>query len=519
MQRDADPAFRSGKAALNDQVPQHHALDRAELANRSALFRYSFALVAAGFGYLIRIALVPIAHDQAPFLSFAPAVLLASAFGGFGPGVLATVASAALVFPTLSKFPELTAGEFVNTATFAVVGFGIAWLGGRLRRIGLHATQAARDLAAREAHLKSIVDTVPEAVIVIDEHGTIQSFSATAEELFGYAAAEMVGQNVRILMSPPDSDRHDEYIRNYLKTGQRHVIGIGRTVVARRKDGETFPVELAVGEMASGTKRFFTGFVRDLTEREATEARLRELQSELAHVSRLAAMGEMASTIAHELNQPLSAIANYLKGSLRLLGALADERTVPIQTALQASAEQALRAGQIIRRLRDFLGRQESDKRIESIKALVREAGALGLIGVQERGIRVRFQFAPQADMVLADKVQIQQVLLNLMRNAIEAMDGSERKELTIFTAAAEPGMVSVSVADTGSGIAPEISAQLFQAFATSKPHGMGIGLSISRNIINAHDGQITAEPNPGGGTVFRFTLRAVSADEVAAVE
>lgn len=486
---------------------------------RTVLSRYAVALVAVVVALAVRLALVPVVHDQAPYLSFAPAVLIASAFGGFGPGALATAASSLAVPLTLQKFPALAAIEFINAGVFAVVGLGMAWLGGRLRHIGLVASEAAAELSSRQAHLKLILDTVPEAMIVIDEQGVIQSFSAAAERLFGYSAAEAIGQNVRILMPSPYREQHDTYIRNYLNSGERRIIGIGRSVMAQRKDGTTVPVELAVGELKSGGKRYFTGFVRDLTEREKTEARLRELQSELAHVSRLTAMGEMASTIAHELNQPLSAIANYLKGSLRLLNGAADARSIQVRTALETATEQALRAGQIIRRLREFVVHRDGERRIERIRDLVQEASALALIGVKDRGIRIRFQFAPQADAVFADKIQIQQVLLNLMRNAIEAMEHSDRKELTISTYPAEDGMVAVAVADTGCGIVPEMAARLFQPFATSKPHGMGIGLSISRSIVEAHEGQISVEANPDGGATFRFTLRGVSERELADAE
>jgi two-component system sensor kinase FixL len=267
--------------------------------------------------------------------------------------------------------------------------------------------------------------------------------------------------------------------------------------------------------MRSGDRRYFTGFVRDLTERQETDARLQELQSELVHISRLTAMGEMASTLAHELNQPLSAIANYLKGSRRLLESNPDERIAMVGDAVNKAADQALRAGEIIRRLRDFVARGESEHRVESVKKLLEEASALALVGAKDRGIRVRFAFDPTIDLVLADRVQIQQVLLNLMRNAIEAMEESQNRELMISAMAASDDMVVISVADTGHGIAPEVSAQLFQPFVTTKRQGMGVGLSISRTIVEAHGGQIGAEPNPVGGTIFRFTLRAVSKEEL----
>jgi two-component system sensor kinase FixL len=173
-----------------------------------------------------------------------------------------------------------------------------------------------------------------------------------------------------------------------------------------------------------------------------------------------------------------------------------------------------MRAGQIIRRLRDFVARGETERRVEDVKKLIEEASALALVGAKDKGVRVIFNFDPNADHVLVDKVQIQQVLHNLMRNAIEAMDGEKTRELTVSAKQAADDMVGVDVVDTGAGIAPEISAQLFQPFVTTKRQGMGVGLSISRSIIEAHGGSIAFRPNPGGGTIFSLTLPAVSTEE-----
>jgi two-component system sensor kinase FixL len=399
--------------------------------------------------------------------------------------------------------------------TFAVVGIGVAWFGERLKWARLEAAASTGATLARQAHLQSILDTIPDAMVVIDVQARIQSFSTAAERLFGYQADEVIGKNINMMMPSPYREAHDGYLERYLRTNEARIIGIGRVVVGQRKDGSTFPMELAVGEMRSNNQRFFTGFIRDLTERQSAEARLQELQSELVHISRLTALGEMASTLAHELNQPLSAITNYMRGSMRLLADRTDEDSVMVRGALDKSAEQALRAGQIIRRLRDFVARGESERRIESIAKIAEEASALALVGAKDQGVRTQFIFGRGGDLVLADKVQVQQVLLNLIRNAIEAMQDSATRHLTISAEAAD-GAVTVGVADTGSGIGPDMMNQLFQPFVTTKREGMGVGLSICRTIVEAHGGRIWAEPNPGGGTVFRFTLRSVSEEELS---
>jgi two-component system sensor kinase FixL len=366
---------------------------------------------------------------------------------------------------------------------------------------------AAAALARSELHLRSILATVPDAMIVIDERGIILSFSSAAERLFGYSEAEVVGANVEILMPPSDAARHDRYIAHYRETGERRIIGIGRIVVGQRRDGTEFPMKLSVGEANSDGHRIFTGFIHDLTEQQHAELRLKELQSELIHVSRLSAMGTMASTLAHELNQPLTAIANYLEAGRELLDAGGAEAATLLREAIEESTSEALRAGKIVRRLRDFVARGEVERRVEDLPRLIDEASRLALIGARERGVRAFFELAPDITTVTVDRVQIRQVLVNLIRNAIDAVAGQEVRDITISTCALDNAMVEVSVADTGPGLSPDIAARLFQAFATTKPAGMGLGLSICRTIVEAHRGHIRAEPRPTGGTVFRFTL------------
>jgi two-component system sensor kinase FixL len=377
-----------------------------------------------------------------------------------------------------------------------------------------HARRTEEELRSRKQHLQSILETVPDAMIVIGEDGRMRSFSAAAQRLFGYSADEAIGCNVGLLMPEPDRGRHDSYIARYLRTGERRIIGLGRVVTGLRKDGSTFPMHLSVGEMRSGDSRFFTGFIRDLTERQETQAKLHELQANLFHVSRLSALGEMASSLAHELNQPLAAINNYLKGCRRLLESNDHPRIESIRDALDKAADQALRAGEIIRRLRDFVTRRESDKTILRVPRLIEEASALALVGAREQGVRVRVQLDPTVQYVLADGVQIQQVLVNLLRNALEAMDGSERRELDIGVQHTDHGMAEIMVSDTGTGIPPEILPRLFESFVTTKETGMGVGLSISKTIIEAHGGRLWVEANPESGTIFRFTLPSVGEAE-----
>ncbi|MFO1082159.1 MAG: PAS domain S-box protein [Reyranellaceae bacterium] len=371
-------------------------------------------------------------------------------------------------------------------------------------------TPMARALEAAEARLRSVMQTVPDAMLIIDEQGRIESLSVTAERLFGYTTEELAGRNVSQLMPSPYREQHDAYMSRYLATGERRIIGIGRIVVGQRKDGTTFPIHLTVGELRSGEKHYFTGFIRDLTDQQMTESRLKELQSEVTHMSRYTALGEMASTLAHEINQPLTAISNYLKGSQRLLDRIEHAQSPVLRDALGKAADQAIRAGHIIRRLREFVSRGESDRRIESLPKLIEDASTLALMGARENRIGVSFRLDPKADLVLADRIQIQQVLVNLIRNAIEVMvDTPGERRLEIATVADGQGLAEVSVADTGSGLAPEVASHLFQPFVTTKRKGMGLGLSICRTIVEAHGGRIWVDDRPGGGTVFHFTLRS----------
>jgi two-component system sensor kinase FixL len=490
-------------AILADHIAQRLRARLLGRRPRLKLAAWATVLGAAVAVLAIR-TLAPNVPGGAVYLLVTPLVLAASALGGLGVGLTATAVGVAAM-----TVRATTDGRYLtDTVAFLVVGVLAAAFGEWLSRSREAAAMTNDSLKAREAHLRSILDTVPDAMVVIDDHGVITSFSRAAERLFGHAAEEVVGRNVSLLMPSPYREAHDGYLDRYATTGERRIIGIGRVVVGQRKDGTTFPMELAVGEVA-GVERFFTGFVRDLTERQESEARVQELQTELVHISRITALGEMSSALAHELNQPLAAIGNYLSG-LRRMGAADAPPNMPLwRDTLEKAAAQALRAGDIIRRLRDFVSRGETERRIESVSKLVVEAGALAFLGAKEQAIRVTTELDPDADLVLADKVQVQQVLLNLIRNAMEAMAGAPTRELTIESRLEADDMVRISVCDTGSGLSDAVMATLFQPFMTTKPSGMGVGLSICRTIVEAHGGRIWAENRPAGGAMFAFTLPA----------
>jgi len=473
---------------------------------------YVFAASAVLLAFVLRYALMGLLDDRAIYILFVPPILLAAITGGFGPGCVAVVLSAC----SAAYLRSLTPGgvQVPELLVFLLVGVAIVVMGELLRSGQKEVSAAKEALDTREAHLRSILDTVLDATIVSDQQGTIVSFNAAAVRQFGYSEDEVVGQNLRMLMPQPYRSEHDGYMNRYLATGEKRIIGVDRVVVGQRKDGSTFPMKLAVGETKTGGRRFFTGFVRDLTEREESAARLQEIQTELARLARLNEMGEMASTLAHELNQPLSAIANYVHGSARLLQDWEGEKAERLRDALKEAGEQSIRAGQIIRHLREFVTKGETEKSPQNIRQLVEEAAALALVGSREKGVRTLFDFASGAERVMVDRIQIQQVLTNLMRNAVEAMKDAPKRELRVGIRPSGGAEVTVVVEDSGPGISKEITDQLFKPFTTTKAGGMGIGLSISKRIVEAHGGEMTVSRSQLGGACFSFTLPAFDEED-----
>ena len=367
----------------------------------------------------------------------------------------------------------------------------------------------AASTAGRDAWVQAVLAAAVEGMIIIDEQGIVHSINPSATSIFGYAPEEVVGHNVNMLMASPFREAHDGYLEQYRETGRRHVIGTGREVVGRRKDGSEVPLELSVSEVDLG-QRVFIGTLRDLTERRRAEQRARQHEAELAHIGRINLMGEMATGIAHELNQPLAAIAAFTSAcKMKALAAgdppgNARDETVEL---LDQIDEQTHRAAEIIRRLRRLVRKSEPHRSTVTVGAMVLDS--ISLIGTNARlkGVEIISDLGENLPAVIVDRVQIEQVLLNLLRNAVEAVEGSSQRTVSVFTRLTVSQMIEVEVCDTGVGLTDEEIPKVFEAFFTTKPDGMGMGLAISRSIIEAHDGKLLAAPGPEGGASFRFTL------------
>jgi len=389
-------------------------------------------------------------------------------------------------------------------------------------------TGVMRDVSARkdaqaaqiagEAQYRAIFDSAVEAMAVIDPKGTIQSVNPSVERIFGYAPDVLIGKNIKMLMPKAIATHHDGYLRRYRDTGVKAIIGIGREVTGQRKDGTHFPLELSVAEWKRAGDTFFTGVMRDVSARNDAEAalrtsedRLRVLQNEFAHLARVNDLGEMAAAIAHEINQPLTAIVNYLNTGLFIgTEGYSEDRFAETEAVIRQASEQALRAGDIVRRLREFIGQGQGVHTIERADPLVDASMALALIDARSSGIAVVREAGAGDAEIEVDAVQFQQVMVNLLRNAGDALASAPKMEdrrLTVATAIGADGMIEFIVADNGPGIAPQLAERLFEPFVTTKAKGMGMGLSVCRRLIESHGGTIDAESEPGAGATFKVRL------------
>ena len=359
--------------------------------------------------------------------------------------------------------------------------------------------------------LQTLLDAAVDAVVVIDHLGRIQSFSRSAEELFGYRPQEVLGRNVSVLMTEEDRIAHDGYLARYVSTRVSHIIGTGREVSARRKDGSVFPALISVGVVADTEPPRFVGFIQDRTLQRRAAEDARRLQERLSHVSRLATIGETTSGLAHELNQPLAAIANFAQASERLLSR-PDPDLEEVRSALRDITGQAVRAGDIIRRLRGLARPQRGPREPADINALVKELTDLVKSDAIASHVRYRLELTEGLPNVEIHGAQIQQVVLNLVHNAIDALRETPDmgRELIVRTSQTDDGDVELLVSDTGPGVPAILLPQLFEPFNTSKVDGTGLGLAISRTIIAQHQGTLSYRPNVPRGACFVVRLPSI---------
>ncbi len=383
---------------------------------------------------------------------------------------------------------------------------------GAVRVVGTHldvteSTEREAALRLSEAEMRAVLATVPDAMLVCDADGLIRSCSTTTERLLGCDSAGLVGTNILDLTTEVTAGRAS------LRRQLTHLLAGGTDLEwplatsIRRPDGETIPVSFLVGSATVEGQRLLVIFARDLRPDIAATESYHRLQSDLAQVSRVGMMGEMAGALAHELSQPLAAIVNFLGAGEIMIETGADPAR--LADAIRSAGNQASRAGEIVRRLRAFIERGEIDMRVESVTSVIREAAALALFNMTSLGVRLSYEFESESREILADRIQIQQVLVNLIRNGVEALtsSGCSRREMIITTTMSTDTQLTVSVKDSGPGIGPEVLDMLFKPFTTTKREGLGFGLSISRRIIEAHGGLLTAETGEEGGATFRFTL------------
>ena len=362
----------------------------------------------------------------------------------------------------------------------------------------------------KDAHrLQAMLDGVTDAYVTVDLSGHVESFSQTACALFGYRASEVVGQPVTMLMPSPYSEEPGNHLQRLRANGTPDTVNSGRVVIGRKQDGSAFPMEITIGEAADGDHRLFIGFIRDITGRAGTEQRLEQLQAELLRVSRLDAMSQMTLAIAHELNQPLAAIANYVNAVKRGLDAttLTPEMVRSAHQMIGKASAQTLRAAAILKSLRGFVEKRPLTRETADLGQVVEEALALAFVSAASAGVKVTLNLDRSLPAVVIDRVQIQQVLFNLIRNSLEAMHDVDQRELTLTTCRGQDNFAEVTVEDTGPGLDPGIPNQLFKPFVTSKNSGMGVGLTICQSIVESHGGRIWLAQTCPTGATFRFSL------------
>lgn len=443
------------------------------------------------------------------YLFGAPVLLACAAYGGAWSSLTAALLMTGGGF-YLESATDLTLIErVVRAGLFLTLGLGISGWVRSLMAQRLAAAEIIADQAEREELLQASLEIVADALVLIDDRGVIQSFSHPAERLFGWNDHEVIGQNVSRLM-PPGED--GALTGDGTAGAGEDVSGSYRKLTGLRKDGATFPMEVRIGEVTIASRRLLTMVVRDLTSIQEAERRSEELREQLTQVWSANSMGEMASVLAHELNQPLSAVANYLRAARNLIARMELDDDDLIDAVARAG-DQAVRAGEIIRTMRDLANRGGTLQKPESLSGMIGEVDFIIALMARDANVRLVYDLYKGDDTVIADRIQIQQLVVNLARNAIEAVTKYPNRQINISTRL-EPGdKLVTTVEDSGPGIDESVMDRLFQPLASTKPEGMGLGLSISSAIVENHKGRIWVEPSRLGGAAFSFVLARAGED------
>ncbi|MFT6989401.1 MAG: two-component system sensor kinase FixL [Paraglaciecola sp.] len=360
------------------------------------------------------------------------------------------------------------------------------------------------------ARLNALLDAAVDGLIIIDKKGNIELFNNAAQKMFLYTSQEVLGKNIKMLMPTPFSVEHDKYLTSYVASGEAKIIGKGRKVRGKKSNGEEFPIFLSVGDVKNSSHIQFVGIIRDISEQEKDRIEAQESRERLSHASRLSSMGELAAGIAHEMNQPLSAISSYAQASKRLLQSSTEDNEIKVVAALDKICDQSIRASEVISRLRTFVKKRVAQRETVDLNELILETVNLAKVDTRilDHEIILELNYNSQPKL-LADPVQIQQVLLNLIRNGIDAMEHIKGAPLRITSQWLSDNMVEVSVIDCGQGMDQETSSGIFNPFFTTKESGMGMGLPVSQTIIHAHGGRIYFGPSQPSGCIFSFSLPA----------
>lgn len=352
----------------------------------------------------------------------------------------------------------------------------------------------------------ALMDAAVDAIIIIDVNGLIRRFNRAAEKIFGYSEVDVIGRNVNVLMPEPDHSRHDDYLLHYTSTGTRKIIGKGREVRGLKQDGSTFPMFLSVGEIRQDGGNRYVGIIKDLSEVRKTQEQVRQLEEQLLHADRLVILGELTAGIAHEINQPLTAIAAYADAGRNIMGRQKEQPSGEVNTICERISEQARRAAEVVQRLRKLVRSGTVSKARHDINQIIRNTLLLFEFEVKRHNVELLFHPVKNLQSLFVDEIHIQQILVNLVKNSLDAISLTGQQDGRIDIRVKKAGQdVLISVTDNGPGVPEADQKNLFQSFYTTKPTGVGLGLSICKTIAGAHGGSLRySKPKTGGS---RFTL------------